>query len=36
MGIVSISRELELATHMTAQEIRRGLAEMSTYEFQCL
>ena len=26
MGMVSISRELELATHMTAQEIRRELA----------
>ena len=26
MGMVNISRELELATHMTAQEIRRELA----------
>jgi len=26
MGMLSISRELELATHMTAQEIRRELA----------
>ena len=26
MGMVSISKELELATHMTAQEIRRELA----------
>jgi predicted HTH domain antitoxin len=33
MGMVNISRELELATHMTAQEIRR---EMTVYEFQGL
>ena len=26
MGLLSISRELELATHMTAQEIRREFA----------
>ena len=36
MAIVEVSRELELATHMSAQEICRELADMDVVAFQCL